>query len=298
MKLKDFKISKQLNAGLGIIILLVVIMMIVSLVQSDSLWRNTKSLYDHPFVIQESADKANLDVMNIRLELDALIHENTDKKILEGLVAIETFDADINKQLETMRNLYLGPRSDIDSIYYSIVQWKPVRDEAIRLLREGNLAKAAEIVMIGGTSTTQAVILADNLQKVSDFASGKAIEFYLNAQLDRERAVRQMIFLVAIILILSITTGIVLRKEILNPLKVISAATENFRQGKLDARSGYESANEFGKLSNLFNLMTETVQTDILFKRNIANISMTMFRHDEIHHYPYRFTNRRVIFSK
>ncbi|MCP3891610.1 MAG: DHA2 family efflux MFS transporter permease subunit [Desulfobulbaceae bacterium] len=53
----------------------------------------------------------------------------------------------------------------------------------------------------------------------------------------------------------------------------LANAAKQFRQGKMDARSDYVSKNEFGTLTTAFNLMAETVQTQLHISDQAARMS-------------------------
>jgi signal transduction histidine kinase/DNA-binding response OmpR family regulator len=86
-----------------------------------------------------------------------------------------------------------------------------------------------------------------------------------------------------IILLLSGVVIWLLIKGIKAPLVELTAVTEQFQRGKMDGRSRYVSANEFGSLSTAFNVMAETIQKEMHISMNSAQLAGVMLREDEIH---------------
>ena len=283
MKLRNLKISKQLNIGLSVIFLLVVLLGAIALFNSDSLWQNAKGLYDRILTVRRAIGAIQTDVLYIRVEMKELILKENEQKIQESLIAINTYEADAYRQLDVLIERYLGSRSDIDNAYNSVVQWKPIRDEAIRLLRAGKLDEAAERTKIDGIDEVQTEKVMSDLAKINDFAMNKGEQLYMDAQRQKNQNILQLVIILGTILLLSMGISTFLRKGILTPLKELTSATEAFQQGKLEARSRYVSANEFGMLSKCFNFMVETVQSEIQNKENIAKVSAAMILQDDLH---------------
>jgi signal transduction histidine kinase/HAMP domain-containing protein len=281
MKLKNIKISQQINIGISVLLILIILSGLVAIVDSDRLWQSTKGLYDHPMTVQRAIGSIQTDILNIRLQMKEMITENSEAKIQDRIIAIDTYEAEAYKQLDILYNNYLGPKSDIDAAYNSIVKWKPIRDETIRILRAGNIEEAAQRSSFEGVGGAQAQQVIVDLATIYDFAINRADQFYAEAQALKDQLIRQQIIILILLVLLSIGISIVLRRGILAPLRELSIATNSFKEGKLDARSQYESTNEFGELSGSFNTMTETIQTEIQNKEKLAQVSSIMFQQDD-----------------
>ncbi|HEY5473818.1 MAG TPA: ATP-binding protein, partial [Candidatus Limnocylindrales bacterium] len=89
--------------------------------------------------------------------------------------------------------------------------------------------------------------------------------------------------IVAVILLFSLTVAWLLLRAIKAPLAELTAASDQFRQGKMGARSRYLSANEFGILSASFNAMADATQTEMQIGENAAQLAGVMLREDEVH---------------
>jgi len=177
---------------------------------------------------------------------------------------------------------YLGPRRDIDEVQNALAQWKTIRSETVRLLRNGKIAEATERTYSSGVGGSQAEKLMNEIRDISDFASKRSDLFYADATAKKETIfVSLAILLIAIILL---TMGIIylLTKGILDPLLELTSAAEKYRQGNLNARSRYISVNEFGTLSAAFNALAETIQTEWQSKENTAHIADAMLGNEEL----------------
>ena len=89
--------------------------------------------------------------------------------------------------------------------------------------------------------------------------------------------------MVGTILFLSLVISWFLIKGIKSPLTELTQAADQFRQGRLDIRSNYASANEFGELSAAFNTLAANVQKEISGKEAAARLATVMLQEEEVH---------------
>jgi signal transduction histidine kinase/CheY-like chemotaxis protein/HAMP domain-containing protein len=259
MKLKNLKIGAQLRIGMGAILVFVAILGATAWFEADSLWQDTRRLYEHPHTVRNALDKLTIDIRSVLQGMrDLALAENEQKRqsLIQG---IDTADADAARQFDILYDRYLGDRKDIDDARNAFVQWKSIRAETIRLLRAGNVTEAANRAQSRGVDGVHVEILRGHVQKIRDFANKKADQLYQNAQQNKDDLIRQLGMVFSAILLLTLGVGYILLKNIKTPLKELTAAVEQFRQGKLDARSGYASANEIGVLADSFNRMVESL---------------------------------------
>ena len=285
MKLKNMKISLQLDIGLAIILCFVILLGTFALYNAENLWRKTQEIHDHPLLVQRASGIIANDVLNIRMTMKEMIGETDEAIIQEDLKAINSYEAEAYRYFDVIYSAYLGPQRDVDQAYLAMVQWKPVRDETIRLMREGRYAEALARTKNTGPGGDQARQISNYLTAINNFADNKADQLYQDAQLQKNHYQWQFITLLGIILLMAGSIVIFLRKGILVPLQELTQATTAFQQGKLDTRSRFASTNEFGRLSDAFNLMTETVQREMQNREKLAAISSVMIKNNQFHQF-------------
>lgn len=283
MKLINLRISKQLNIGMGIILLLVAVLGGISFFYTNSLWQNTKSMYEHPLTTRKAVSTIQTDALNIQLDMKELILESDEQKVQERLIAINTYEEEIYKELEVLKTSYLGPGSDIDEVNNNMVQYKVIRDETIRLFKEGSIVEANKRVRFDGIDEVIWKTLLKSITKIDIFAKNKSVQLYREAQAKKNKSLLQLGIVLGVIMFLAGVISLFLRNGMLRPLKEITAATKEFQFGKLEARSAYVSNNEFGILSNSFNSMAESVQSEIQNKANISKLSTVMILQEDVH---------------
>ena len=273
MKFKDLKIGTQLTIGIGIIIVMAVLLGATAVVQEESLWEDTSDLYEHPLKVRRAAGALEADILRIdRGMKDLFLTENEQEReqILQGISADE---ADAFQQFDILYDRYLGPRSDIDTLYSDFVQWNTIRGETIRLLREGKTAEAASRTKSTGVEGALIEKMIGGGLIIGDFALIKADELYQSAQQQKDDLTIQLAALLAATLLLFFVVSYILLKAVRDPLLELTGVTEQYQHGDYSARSRIVSPNEVGALATSFNTLADTLQTELQARENAAGIA-------------------------
>ena len=109
MKIKAIKIGSQLKIGFGIILLLIVLLGVLSLRQSDMIAQQTNDLYQHPLQVRRAIGQLNNDILSMRLELSNFLHADGEVGRERSIRNIETFHSSSEQQFAVLRDRYLGP---------------------------------------------------------------------------------------------------------------------------------------------------------------------------------------------
>ncbi len=283
MKLREMKIGTQLRLGLGSILLFVIVLVVLVWIQSDHQWQQTKALYEHPFQVRRALGALEADILVMHRGMKDLVQAQSDQEMDSVLQEIELGKADAFRQFDILYASYLGPRADITTLHDEFVKWNTIREVTIRLCRSGQRAEAVARTKSGGAGGAQVEVLMGHFRMIDRFSNNKAEQFYQAAAAEQSAVRRHLIVESVLILLLSLAVVWLLLKGIKSPLRELTAATDAFRQGRLEGRCGYVSANEFGVLSAAFNAMAETIQGEIQLNARAAQLAGVMLREDEMH---------------
>jgi len=285
MRLKDVKIGTQLRFGLAAIMMMVFLLGAMSWYQADRLWQETQGLYEHPLQVRRALGEIRYDIQTIRLVMRDLFQAGNTKDRQILIQAIESSDAKVFQQFEVIKDRYLGPRDDIDQARSAYDQWKAIRTETIRLLEAGRIGEAEKRIGPDGLSRAKITIILSDLQRISDFAAARGDRFYRTALAERNTLMTGLWCLIGFILLVTMTISYLLLKGIKGPLLELTSVTGAYRNGQLDARSSYVSANEFGTLAASFNQLADSVQTELHCRETAAKISSVMLAEEDLRNF-------------
>ena len=248
----------------------------------NELWKSTSYLYNNPLTVTRAVGDIKVDVLSIHRDIRILPFEEDQVAIEKLIMGMDAYDADITQKLAILKERYLGPQSDVVNAAEALGEWKSIRNETIRLFREGQIDQVEERIKATGVGGMKATVVLNALTTISDFASNKADALFLSAQEQRNHLIRQMLFFSFVMFALLTVIGVLLRKGILPPLAKLTAAIEDIKHGKLDTRIENDALNELGMVSRAFNSMSDIIQAEIKYKENTSVLSSVLVEYNNL----------------
>ena len=277
MNMKNLKIGTQLKLGFALLLLFVVVLGAVSYTQTDQIHLQTEEMYNHSLKVRLAIGRLNQVILSMRVTARDLVlaKSNQEKQSSKQLMEVSALSA--LQQFNLLDALYSGPRSDIEEARAAFAKWNTVRDEdLIKLALSGDIEKVKANILQGGSVGVCREQMLAKINKIDDFAKNQADASYTASIESTHSLKRQLILLVVAILLLSLIINYILMRNIRNPLKELTDATRNFQEGDMNARSRYQSHNEFGLLSASFNTLADSIQANSDLDKKIAHISGLM----------------------
>ena len=283
MKLKDTKIATQLRFGLSVILLLVAGFGAFAWHQTNQFWLGTKTMYDYPLQVRTAIGELESDILSIRLEFRNQLLATDEAARQTAIQNSAVYRADAARQFEILQQRYMGPPGDIVAAQNAFARWGSVREQDPAPGLVGGIAEAMSRIAETGDVGKSREQLRLAIDRIDDFARNKADQLYQTASAQSADMNVHLLLVISVLLLVTLLVDGFLLKGIRAPLAELTMATKQFRQGHLDVRSQYVSANEFGTLSAAFNTMAEEMQTQAQVNDNEARLAEIMLREDEVH---------------
>ncbi len=261
-KFNDLKIAILVKLGFGILFFFVIMLGVISYLQTDKIHQQTEIMYNHPLIVRRSLDTLTINVLKMRMASKDLIFAATGQEMHDANQLIALSAANVVEQFNLLREAYLGPRTDVGEAFKGFVRWRNAQDEYYKLVISKQIPQENDSDASIGKLTLLREQFEVSIKKIDNFAKNKSDALFVAANKLYHSLTRQLILLIAIILLLSLTTIYILLRNIRKPLAELTYATQRFQNGDMDARSSYESKNEFGMLSASFNILAENIQTN------------------------------------
>jgi signal transduction histidine kinase/CheY-like chemotaxis protein/CHASE3 domain sensor protein len=279
--MKNLRIGTQLFLGFAAMLLFVILLGAISYMQSDKLHQQTETMYDHPLTTRRVLGELKSHVLQIRINIREILLAD-DSADIENLVnEMAAEESIVLSEVEKLKLCYLGPAQDIVDFSREFAKWTSIYEETIRILKSGKTEAARNQHETGGIGPVQAEKVLSALDKISRFAISKGDELYAKSVEIGRALSNQLILLVTAIVMLSLMISYVLRRNIRRPVNELTEATRRFHAGDMNARSAFESENEFGQLSVSFNMLAGSIQHNTELSEKAANLSRVMLSEDD-----------------
>jgi len=247
------------------------------------LWLQTASIYEHPLPVRRAIGELKADILAMRLELRNLLLADKEEDRQTAIENSGVHEAAAGRQFQILFENYLGPRADVEAAHNAFARWVSVRNGHLDLARTGRISEAMDRSRETGDIGRQRDELLGCIARIDDFAGNKADQLFREATAQHHTLVAQLVAVTIVILLLSAFIAWHLLKTINGPLRQMVRTASQLRQGEMDARSRYVSANEFGMLSAALNAMADSIQKEMLIEQNSAGLARIMLREDEAH---------------
>lgn len=256
----NYPARKVLVAGFFVIFLLVLGFALVAWMQTNKLWTQTELMYNHPLRVRAAVDAFRTDVLIIHRSMkDIVLEAGNEQKATEIRQIIGVHESDAFRQLDVLERWFLGEAEKVDSLRNSFVEWNVIRNETLNLFEQGRLDEALHRTLRSGVGGNKAERLLHHTDYISNFASGKALQFLHQAEVANQKQNLQVLLFLMGTLVALLVTFYFIYQYIQTPLKKLTRALTDFRRGEADARVDYSADNEFGQLAESFNKLFEVL---------------------------------------
>lgn len=272
--MNNLKIGSRLGVGFGILLFLLGIGAFFSVNRIGILSGLTEKLYKHPYAVSTTLLTIDLNIMKIQrgmkdlsLAVDKAVLDVTaeDELATVDASAIDAVkqDMDLNEQkamalFTLLEERFLGDPQELNELKTLILEWAPIRNEAVEMAKLGDRDGLLE--MINGRGAEQANAILAKIQKLETFAEDKADEFSKDAL----AAGSQAKILTWAVLLLSLCIGIVLTRiitrGITRPLYKCVASLKDLAEQRF-TEVDYESEDEIGEMASALNHSIEGMRS-------------------------------------
>ncbi len=268
--LNNLKIRSRLIAGFGIVVLFLILIGVLSLRNLSAQAELLSNFYEHPFTVTNAIREADGQIVRMHRGMkDLLLYAGDRQEVERALSGIEAAEKIVYQQLALAQERYLGDKSQIDRIRESMDEWKPVRAQAIDMVRRNKVQEAALFHRTYARRTVEKIDAQVN--EVLKFSVNKAQSF------ERETKENQRwTFAIASLLILlagslAVGTAFAITSSIVKPLNIALEAANRLAQGDLSIEIGSKQADEIG---GLLRAMEKMVQSLRLMGENANRIAL------------------------
>ena len=169
------RIQTRLFIGLLIFILSSSIISIFYYRDINELNKVTNSIIEHPFTVTKSAHHIDIYINAMHSAMKDVVLSKNEIELNNSINLINANEQLIYDNFEIIKEKFLGDLENVKDAYTTFAAWKPIRDEVINLVKNGNVDEAVKITKEKGND--HIVLLFQKTYKMIDFANEKAASF-------------------------------------------------------------------------------------------------------------------------
>ena len=256
---ENLSLGKRLGSSYFILITILLIMTGFAVVEMRTISSFTQQLYKHPYTVSVSIAKIEVNVTSIHSVMKDVAQTNTIEQINDAAKEIARLEKNTLKLFSVLEERYLGNKSEIHSLKKQFIDWAPIRNDIILLMKEDKRAEAAKITK---QETLYIKNLSEQLFSLEEFAANKANEFTKKSITQGESAIFNLLILVLIGVVIAVLLTWKISVSILKPIggepKDIEILTHKIAEGDLSMR--FDNTQQTTGIYSAMQLMVEKLK--------------------------------------
>ncbi|MRT94299.1 ATP-binding protein [Ancylomarina sp. 16SWW S1-10-2] len=177
-KIKHPKFQTRLFIGLLLIILSFSISSVFYYRDIQEINKVTNDIFEHPYTVNKSARDIDIYINAIHRSMSDIVLSENEIELNNSINLINRNEQLIYDNFKIVREKFLGDLELMNNAFATFVNWKPIRDEIINLVKNGDKNTAAKIAK--GKGNDHILLLLKKTGLMIDYADEKAASFNQN----------------------------------------------------------------------------------------------------------------------
>lgn len=255
--LRNLKMSVKLTIGFGIMLVISALMMVVAIMNLQSVGRLTDTLYQSPFTVSTQSIILQSELQSMGREIRGMVLYQ-DTSYGDSTLAAAGRARD---NLAIIEKRFLGDQQMITDMYQTLDKLERIAKEVKQLVADGEMDEATQEL-----SDEFKIKIESGLelsQRIVDHALNKALEFNNSASVTLKKATIFLISILVVMVVLCAVIATALSRSISRPVSQITEAAEKLAAGTLDIDVVYQAKDELGTLAQAFRKMSAGLKSVI-----------------------------------
>ena len=246
MSLDHLSIGQRMTVGFGLLLACLLGTIALSLWQQMRLAELTTIQYERPFMVATAVAHADANIARMNRALRDVVLAETPQAVDERATEMAALDEAVRKDLMLARARIPAMQKDADTLLARLDGWRPLRDEVVRLKRDGEYQDA--VALVQGRVAAVAADMATARKALSAHAEAEALHFLEEARHTQRTSLLWTVTLGLATCGLALLAAWRITRSITHPLREAVAVARAVAGGDLQAPIPPASRSETGQL--------------------------------------------------
>ncbi|MDM8549295.1 response regulator [Desulfobacterales bacterium HSG2] len=245
-----FTMTILLFAGFGVL----------SVFEMERLGGLTSTLYEHPLRVSNAALRASMGVIKMHRSMKDVSMSESDMELQEAIQAVRLEEDIVYKHLDIIKQQILGEEGETleKETRELFANWKPIRDEVIAHVMDGDKNTAARITREKGADYVS--VLERKMLELTSYARNKADGFMNNARKVQHRIFRITMVIIPGVALFSALIAFLIIRSILSSVSALRATMSEITKTGTLTKSELTGNNEITEMARHFNVLIQKLQ--------------------------------------
>jgi methyl-accepting chemotaxis protein len=151
--LSNTKLAVRLGVGFGVMLALLGVVGFFAVTRMNQLSNLNRQLYEHPFAVQRAVLAIDGNVIRMHRAMKDVALSRNEADFTSAVATVDELEKKTYDEFKIVEERFLGEPAMYIRAETLFKQWRPIRQEVIGLVRDGEYVEAAEITREKGTLT-------------------------------------------------------------------------------------------------------------------------------------------------
>ena len=268
---RNFSLGKKLTLGFAFVLVLSILVIVVAMMYMGEIANSTKELFEYPYTVHTEILEVQRNVIDMDREVVKILLAADPVAQQEYADFINELERETLEAFDSLYERFLDDHILLDGALQAITDWKPIRDEVIRLAISRQFIQATNMNM--ERNAPQVALIEEQLQGIVNFARASALQYNEGSQRNAKSASTTMLILLIALLLVAILAIYLITRSIAKPLSNLVALAQGVAQGNLGMEAvDYQGRDEIGTLTGALNMMKENLREMARVVMEAANV--------------------------
>jgi PAS domain S-box-containing protein len=228
-KPKHVTVTRRLILGFSILVLIFILFGLFTIYGIHIASSLTRTIYNHPLAVSSASLQANVSITKIHSDIKDLVLFSSPSEISRSIETVNEEEKQVYTYLDIVKEQIVGNEGKMleSEARKLVANWRPIREEIIEFVRQGEKEIAAGITI--GKGAKHVALLQEKMLGLTAYARQKASDFLHKAERVHSRLdLSLIIFLLLGILAFFLVTFWTIR-QITSSEKELSESEERYR---------------------------------------------------------------------
>ncbi|NFG24131.1 methyl-accepting chemotaxis protein [Clostridium botulinum] len=254
-KFKDYTIKKKMTVGFFTIVSLYMLVMAYSIMSSAFISAKTDQLFEGPYAVSDEIS----DIRSGLLEMDRYMYKSIidtdDTQIKKHIELSNEVGVKLEKNFMELKTKFTGDCDHLSEFEEIMNEVAPYRQKISSLLLNGDVEEAIDVFQdIYSPKIDKA---QETIILIYEESNELAEKFVKDAKQSEIISLVINVVMLIIIIIISIVIIKIINEVLLDGIGHIYNLSKNLSMGLLESDDSYDSQDEIGQISNIFNKTIE-----------------------------------------
>ncbi len=201
LPLNRLNISTRLIIVTAAIFFAILIISVITVMQSRDAARITEEIFYHPYTVSNAIGKIETNIVAMHRSMKDVALSSSENELNQAVSAVNDYEQRVLENFKIVFDRFLGEKSNIDAAYNAFIEWRAIRNEVIELTKKGDHEAAYAITK--GKGARHVDLMFAKITDMVEYVNNKATQYRIDALSKYDLITKSLIIFISTLIVIS-----------------------------------------------------------------------------------------------